>query len=237
MAETITAVFHYKDNGVDKTQQCNYSVKEYIRAIVEGSGYDEETVNLVKALADYGHWIQELLDDVRGWQIGTDYAEMNLFYKDTDVLYPEVNNVKSALSSYPHTMVPGTSDVEKIQFSVNFETESAVRVYFYMKDPNYSGQVSATVNGSPATAKKMDDGSYRVEIANINATELANKYTVELTTDSGVATATDVSPYGYARGVLAINDDRHIMGGYFAKYGVMCFYYYGEAAKAYKAKH
>ena len=106
-----------------------------------------------------------------------------------------------------------------------------------MKDADYSGLISATVNDQPATAKKMSDGSYRVEIANINASSLDEKYTVKLTTDSGVAQAIDVSPYAYARGVLAINDSRHVMGGYFAKYGVMCYYYYGEAAKAYKDAH
>lgn len=77
MEDTITATYHYRKNGEEKTVEKTYSVKEYVKTFdTYKDGFSKETTALIKSLADYGHYVQPFLSDARGWKIGTDYAEM-----------------------------------------------------------------------------------------------------------------------------------------------------------------
>ena len=74
MAEPITATFHWTEGGEEKTIGNTYAVRDYLigfdAALAEDpDAYDEQTIDLVHALADYGHYVQAFLADARGWTI------------------------------------------------------------------------------------------------------------------------------------------------------------------------
>ena len=66
MADKITATYHVMNGSTEvKTITNTCSVEDYIKVIVKGgnSTYGERTVELAKALADYGHYVQLYLSD------------------------------------------------------------------------------------------------------------------------------------------------------------------------------
>ena len=74
MADNITATFHY--GGETITEE--YRAKDYLDTVLAyGDEYSDELVKLVKAIKDFGHYVQPPLAHNNGWEIGVDYAEMD----------------------------------------------------------------------------------------------------------------------------------------------------------------
>ena len=232
MADTITATFHYGDG---QTVSEEYSIKQYIESFdtyVEEHPdvYDVETINLVHALADYGHYVQQFLLPVNGWTIGSgddQYADMDMFYANGY----DLNEVKTAVEDYgiQHTM---SSDIEVMSYSLRLDSDTAIYLYF-KPIADYDGSFTVTVNGNPATVKKQNDGRYLVKIQNIGAHMLGDPYTVVVTTSNGESTVT-LSSLSYVYSIL--NADAY-QNNSSAKNGVAAIYHYYAAAAAYKAKH
>ena len=227
MADTIIATFHYGD-GLTVSEE--YSIKKYIASfdtyIAEHPGvYDDETVNLVHALADYGHYVQPFLSAARGWTLGDgedQYAEMDLFYAQSY----DIDAVKTAVADYAidRTLC---ADIEKVTYSLLMDSNTAIYLYF-KPVADYSG--SFTVNGYMATKQK--DGRYLVKIPNIGAHKLGDPYTVIVTTANGESTVT-VSALSYVKGIL---DAEAYQNNTAAQYAAAIYFYYDAAIK-YKTSH
>ena len=183
MADTITATYHFRDG---LTISMTYSVEKYILKFLEyESQFSEKTRVLVRALADYGHYAQLYLADVNGWTLGVgddQYAPMNTYFTRS---YEE-SAVGSALADYAISVQSGTADITGVTFTTVMDSETSIRLFF-KRASGYTGTVTATVDGSPATIK--ESGSrYYVEIPNIPAHRLNLRHTVVLTTDGGTLT-------------------------------------------------
>ena len=99
MADDITATFHYGD-GQSITE--TYSVAKYIEDFAGvRSSYDEATINVVQAMADYGYFMQKVLSAANGWQLGIDHKEMTPLYflplKRREPRYPKSSGGRSCL--------------------------------------------------------------------------------------------------------------------------------------------
>ena len=215
-------MFHYGDG---QTIQKEYSVKEYIQSYEKVSAaYDETTTALVHAVADYGHYAQPPLSDYQGWKIGSDYAEMNVYYTEdlnTEGIRPEVE-------SFVIRKDLGTSEVERITFSLNMLTQTEMYIYVKLKD-GYTGSAVYTLDDNAASAGKTNDGEYYIRVSNIPAHKLNDWHTVTVKTASGTATVT-VAPMTYIRSFL--KDSRKPY-----QESVASLYYYYKAALAYRAVH
>ena len=66
MADTITATFTWQEDGETKTLTDTYSVKEYLDALLSDTNINENARALVKALQNYGHYVQPYLQLVNG---------------------------------------------------------------------------------------------------------------------------------------------------------------------------
>ena len=226
MADTITATFHYGD-GLTVSQE--YSIEQYIGTFGDmESQFDETTVSLVHALADYGHYVQLFLEGVKDWSLGDgddQYAPMDIFY-ETDGYNAEA--IAEDVAEFAFVRNNESTDIQKITYSVRLDSDTTILVYF-KPVKNYSGEFTVTLDGDPYTATP-EGGRYVVEIPNIGAHLLGTTYTIVATTDSGDATV-EVSVLSYVRGILnssAYADDTA------AKNGVCAIYAYYVAAKAYK---
>ena len=230
MADTISATFHYTEDGKEKTIEKTYSVKEYIEEFdaaleANSSAFDAETINLVHALADYGHYVQPFLSNARSWTIGTDYAEMDKYYAG------EYNytTIKGAVSAKAIDRQIEGNDIEKITYSLTLDSETAINVYFQMA-AGYNGSFSAKLDGDTYTASKQSDGRYLIKIKGISAHLLDDVHNIAVTTDGGGATV-KVAALSYVYGLLDMADasDEY-------KLAAAAIYSYSQAAEAYVAQ-
>ena len=229
MADTITATFHYKEDGKEKTIEKTYSVKEYIEgfdAVVAANPgqYSAETINLVHALADYGHYVQPFLSEARSWSIGTDYAEMDLVYTNSYNL----ENIKSEVAYKGIERDISGTDIEKITYSLTLDSDTAINLYFKMAE-GYSGKFEAKIGEENATPELLSDGRYRVKIKGISAHLLDDVHNIAVTTDGGGAIV-QVAALSYVYGLLDMADasDEY-------KLAAAAIYSYSQAAEAYVA--
>ena len=230
MAEPITATFHYYQDGVEKTVEKTYAVNDYFtsfeNAVTAGQITDGTTIDLVRALADYGHYVQPFLASNNGWTLGTEHAVMNgaNVYDETDV-----GNAKTAVAEKAIVRNVGSSQIAAVSYSLNLESETAIRIYLKMQD-GYTGSVTATLDGNTVDCVKQKDGRYRIEISGISAHKLDDVY--DITVSAGGDCAISVSALSYVNTVL--NSENDVFNNDTAHYAVTSLYNYYAKAMNYK---
>jgi endonuclease I len=194
MADTITATFHYGDGlTIGKT----YAVKDYFTAfdaaLAENpNAFGAKIQNLVKSVADYGHYVQPFLAAQNGWTIGTDYAEMTKFYTTSY----DVETIRSAVAGSAISIEATGSEIGAFNFSLVLDSETTIRL-FVSRGDGYTGPVTFKVDGVDAEATQLSNGRLLLEIPNLGAHMLSRTYTVSITTENSSATVT-VSALSYA---------------------------------------
>lgn len=203
MADKITATYHVMNGSTEvKTITNTYSVEDYIKVIVKGgnSEFGERTVELAKALADYGHYMQIYLSGLRGFALAADndnaYAPMNTYY---DIF--STSDAKSAVANYA-LVKEINDDIQKITYSMLFETDNSICVYVYPKS-TYTGSVSATLDGQACTVTDVNgNGSkYQIKISNFSAVAFTTTHSIVISTDAGDVNVS-VSAFSYLRSLL-----------------------------------
>lgn len=230
MAEQITATFHYIENGEEKTVKNTYAIRDYFdgfdAALAEDpDAYNEQTVNLVHATADYGHYVQAFLAGVKGFTLGTDYAEMDRFYTEEY----DLDAIRAALTDDAITVESNGADVTRFTFATVFDSATTIRLQFTVPK-GYSGAFTAeTSDGTPATVTKSGT-RYTVEIADIPAHDLGKSFTVTVTTDSGTMTVC-VSALSYVKIALDAYTDADSLNA------MAAIYIYAKATQDYKTAY
>ena len=223
MADTITATFHFTDNGEDRTIQTTYSAKQYFLMFDDSyaavpEAYSENMANLIMATADLGHYVQAYLSYVRPeWSLENgDHAEMDKFYHIyTD---DELIEATEAVASHALSISGSSSEIKKMTYKVNFDSDMAIHMIVVMK-PGYTGTLTATTeDGVDCVIVKQTDTKYMVEIPNVQAHQLSHKFTIHITTDSGTLTVVG-SGLTYAQMLLAgANGDAMVQNAMIAFY-------------------
>ncbi|MBP5271279.1 MAG: hypothetical protein ILO42_10015, partial [Clostridia bacterium] len=194
MAETITAVLHYGE-GLSVSQ--TYSASQYVDFIISNSAsYTPEALDLVKAIADYGHYVQPFLEANHDFVLGDDYAVMP---GQTVYTAADVTATASAVADCQIVKNTGDSQIEAVTFSLNLESETAIRIYLKVCN-GYTGTVTATVNGTPVDCVMQNDGRYRIEIGGIAAHQLGDVFNVSVS--AGGTCTVSVSGLSYVYTML-----------------------------------
>ena len=221
MADTIEAVFHWGGDG-EETVRFEYSAAQYISYIdTHATDYDGKTLNLVRAIADYGHYAQPFLAAANGWTVGEDHAAMTAHYAqsyDTDA-------VGEALAAYAAVKDYGDSRLTGVSYRLRLDSETALDVYI-TAESGVEVTAEASFNGKTYTARKQDDGRYLIHISGIPAHLLGTPAVI--TGDAGGAFRITVSALSYARDVLTGDC------GADAKNAMAALAAYYDAAIAYK---
>ncbi|MBQ3346557.1 MAG: CotH kinase family protein, partial [Synergistaceae bacterium] len=221
MAESITATFHY---GSDETITEEYRAKDYLDAALGGEGYSDELVNLVKAIKDFGHYVQPPLAHNNGWEIGVDYAEMDCADPEIDA---DSADVKGKLSDFAIVDESKGSGIKLVEMDLELNSETTINVYLNVS-ADYSGSVSAYLGESTENmAVKQNDGTYRITISGISAHMLGDVYTIHV--DAGGEFDIEVSALSYANAVMNSKraDDE-------LKKAVIALYKYYDATMEYR---
>ena len=244
MAQPVDATFHYsRDGEAAELSKPGISIKGYVEAFeadAEGNPdrYDDETVALVRAVADYGHWVQPFLSQANGWATGDGddrYAEMTTHYAESY----DAASVAGALAGYGMSRDLGASSVTKATASLSLVSETALDVTLTVAEGTTPSGVVATVGGEavdagePVRLGKAKDGGvrWRVRVAGIRAWRLGDE--VAVAGDAGGGFSVTASGLAYARAVLASGDFAE-NGGHDAMCALAAFH---DAEMAYRAKH
>ena len=228
MADGITAVFRYTRNGEAKTVSQTYFAKDYVEYVLSHTDeYSANAVALVEAIADYGHYVQPFLADANHWALGTDHAVMPNAntYSEADV-----SAARDAVENCVILRDPGDSRIEAVTYSLNLETETAIRIYLRVQD-GYKGAVTAALGETPVNCVRQKDGRYRIELGGIPAHRLGDAY--ELTVSAGGEFPISVSALSYVNTVL--NSESEAFDNDTAHWAVTSLYNYYAAAEAYLA--
>lgn len=236
MADTITATFHY---GEDQTVSETYSIKRYIDQFdAVQSSFDETTVNLVKALADYGHHVQRFLADAKNLTLGEGdnaYMPMSTFYRN-DYEYDAIAN---ALSSHAITRENDDPNINGLpSYTLVLDSETAIKLY-YKPVTGFTGDLYVEEDLESYTVP-LTSNRWMVEIPNISAHLLGEKHYILARTDGTQGNAlipcatVELSAMSYVYGVLTADA---YAGNTNAKNAVSSLYEYWQAAVAYKNAH
>ena len=228
IADNITAVFHYGD----KTVESNYTVEKYLNVIIENKdgAFDESTVELAKSIADYGHYIQPFLAEENNWIIGDKH---NATAKATEIDDIAIENALMAVQEFAFSKDLGTSDIDKIGYSLVLDSDTKLCLYLIVKD-GYSGNVTAMRENNIIPCEKQSDGSYLISISGISAHKLGNMNEITVNTDSGVCIIS-VSAISYVNTVLKSTAEN--LNTMAAKQAVTALYNYYAATLNYKNNH
>lgn len=233
MADKITPVLHYFIDGKEATVELpQYSVEDYIEFVAENPGrYNETVVTAVKALADYGHYSQQYLADLHGFEVGLNgkYDEMGTCYTSSysnfasDILH----EMSDAGYNTGNIFSNVSDNVESISYTLNLESEISMYIYVTLKE-GISINEATLVNGRQLTIKQTGESTYRIEINGIKAYELVSYYDVRVNDNEGRdITYARISPFHYITKVLETYDfDRD---NYQICNAVCSLYYYCDA--------
>ena len=164
MAAEIVAQLH---DGNARGEEYKYSVREYAKYILDHyDDYNEKTINLVKAMLNYGSAAQEYFLN----ESGSDLANYDL---DTD--YNKVDDVTAETINKPYNAI-----VTKLPEDVTFEgvtlsLRSKTTLSFYFK----SDIDLSTVLGDDYPIETTPDGYQVYRIRGISASELDNDFDID----------------------------------------------------------
>ena len=206
MADTITAVLHYGNGG---TYINTYRVEEYFQYVREHkteSPYSE-IIDLVEALASYGHYVQSFLADANHWEVGDQHAAMDTHtvnYGSSDIANYRDNVVAPGTYS---PVVTGRPDGVSLTYSLNLETTTTIRI-FLRCDGGFAPDfiTGASIDGVAVDPVVQSDGRIRIDITGITAQNLGKAYTVEVLTVNGTITI-NLSALSYVSLVIDNSND------------------------------
>ena len=230
MADTVTATLYYTATGSSDVLsiQKQYSVKDYIdyyEPYLNGSQTysDAELIDLLKALADYGHYAQLFLDDMHDWTLNVDYAAMNGYATAYDY-----STIKTATADAVFTKAFGSSAIESAGIALALDSNTALRIVLTMKDN--TTVPSITVDGHTVTPGQP---MFLVFGAGLRAQNLDKTYT--LNGDANGSFKITACPMYYVNFILNMNAQSTVYPSMQHAYDcITALYRYCEAVKAYR---
>ena len=192
MADDVKATVHYFDeNGDEKTFVTNSNGQAYLQKFDDSDG--EKTYDLVKAVNDYGYYLQKYLCNAAAtpWTYGVDHVSMDKCFTDTSAYENNRLTYLSELSAYAK-QINKNADINKFNYSLSLEADTTLIVRV-KPEASYTGSLDITVTDSDNnpvafTTSKMADGRTQVNIPNISAHKLGDTYTVSVKTTNGTST-------------------------------------------------
>ena len=220
MAEDITAVFHYGEDGAE-TIETTVSVVDYLTNIKNNSTqYAKELVELASAIGDYGYYCQKYLNRVNN--LGDKYAAM----PDPDTAEYDFEELAGLTDIYKAAVSLGDSAIDKVSCSLKLDSSTVMRISFMTKN-GFEGTPEVTVQGGEAFVPEQRGGKYVFDIEGLSAHKLADMNDISIMADGECKV--NVSAMSYANAVLAKSDDSD------AQNAMASLYQYYEKAMAYRA--
>ena len=162
MTDVVSAQVMVGDEAVgsvktmDVATYCNWVIENYT---------DADTVNLMKAMLNYGASAQLLFGHNTDDLANAKLSEADKVLADVDA------------SAYKHSVAGTEEGIEVTSMTLLLDSETTIRVYFTLTGSKTIDQYTFRVNGKEVTAVEKD-GKYYVQIPNIPAHRLSEMYQV-----------------------------------------------------------
>ena len=223
MADVITATLNYKDGNETKTTTLKCRAKDYLDYGIEHET-DTTTRELLKAIKDYGHYVQPSLAQENGWTVGKEHAEMDCATDET-TFDGYISGAQSDVSANYAAEI--SSNTAGITTTYQLDLKSDTEIYVYVSP---ASSVSATyLDGSEYSV--IQDGRYCVNISGVSAHLLGSPYTVTVKYGDSKEFDIKISALSYVNTVLSNSSDSVI------RRAVTSLYRYYTATKAYRQAH
>ena len=178
-----------------------YSVAQYIadfdKLLAKDSrAFDKTTVDLVHALADYGHYEQTYLAGLHRWEIGSGHAEMPAYSEFTD---DTRSAACEAAASHAPTANKNTAESHVESVSLSLDLLSSTTLELYAKTDGTKDVTSMTLaDGTELELTNTLDREWGAKVPNIMAHNLSDVLNVTITTTGGTTATMNVSPCMFA---------------------------------------
>ncbi len=156
MADTITAQVIDETGAISKSK--SMSVRSYCDWIIANYS-DEATVNLMKAMLNYGASAQVLFD----YNV-EDLANVNLAEADKVLTAADA-------SAFAHSRSGSEDGIKPVSYTLLLDSETTIRVYFQLTGDKTIDEYTFAVDGETVTPVEKD-GRYYIELRNIAAHKL-----------------------------------------------------------------
>ncbi|MBR5923715.1 MAG: hypothetical protein IKZ59_07980, partial [Clostridia bacterium] len=216
--------FHYAGNTLTGDA---YAVKDYIDYVVANSGsFTAETVTLVKAIGDYGHYAQDYLGPKNSWVAGTDYVALAKYRAadyGTDDYTAKAGEIVTAAKDIYATGVTSGNGYGKYRYTLNFDSRTSLIVKIF-----YDAAITVNTTYAGTIARDVGTHDYDLYLANIPISQFGDDIVVDGIVD-GTGYSITLSGLSYVHGVLTSGLSAA------AKNAVSALYDYYTAAIAYQA--
>ena len=212
LADTVEATYHFGEEG---TLIDTYSAVTYIEGAKRVFPDKEKLINLVNALQDYGHYLQN-----SGWTDDRSHAAIE------GITELDQDSIDFALDSVSEMAIEkdlGTSGIADVKFALTLNSKTVINVFVK------PGEESFTVANATANGTRVIDGDtyYQYDTVSIGAGHLGKIYKVTLTTETGRATI-KASAMSYVNAVLnntSFTDEKRLaMAAYYNYYAAVSAY-------------
>ncbi len=222
MADLITATFCYR-NG--RTQETQFTAQEYLKAAK--TQYTGVTKEAVESVADYGHYVQEYLTEVNQTDDGHETIEAA-----TTITQQNITAAKNATVDYAIQRKPvQDSYIISTPFSLSVNDTITINLYVETEDNREITALLTRPGESEPEEMTVErvNGKYRVRIAGIKASELADSFIITLNA-GGADMPVTVSALSYVQAVLSNPEHGEDSA---ARKAVTAIYQYYVKTKAY----
>ena len=199
MADEITADFHYRVNGEEQTVSQIYTAEAYLNALVSNDEISDEVKALARSLLDYGYYSQAFLSGIENRTVDADHVRMTTHFTES-YSGEQIADILDELAD--QTFLRDRNRNIRTA-SCSLVLDSATSIYLYL-DPaeDYSGEISAVVDGAPVPVSSEADGRYLIVIPEISADQLGDTHRVVVTTAGADPMTVQVSALSYVKACL-----------------------------------
>lgn len=190
LAQPVTATIHC---GRHLSQEKVSSVRDCIKSLVAGErgATDAHEIELAKALADVGHYVQPFFAACNDWSVGTDYQAMDLFYTKRYRL----DDFERVLAKHHIVCETKDTDIEKVECSLELGPHATMKVYLTPKE-GVSIKGRARFGDRLFRPEEQKDGRYLISVTDIAPQEFTTEMMFGVYSYSGDYDIR-ISPYAY----------------------------------------
>ena len=233
MADVITpTLIYYLDAQETAVEGEPYSTADYIEFVRNNSSlFEENVVNLVEALADYGHFAQVYLSRIHNFSAGNGEGDKYALVDCNNTLSYDYDEVRNADEFTGRTFVKSFDEDKVNSLSYSLDLESTTNLYLYLDVKSGVVPDEATLaDGTVLPIMKRSKNLYRVSIKGIKASELGNDFSITVKQGGETIAEATVSPMSYIATVL--NAESGSLTQADIRDAVCSIYYYYKAAQA-----
>ena len=217
MADKIEAVYYHNNEEIVRKE---YTVKENLDYLKDHTGGD--TLALVKATMNYGHYIQPYLAAANNWTTGRDHAIMPA----DGPITPDGNPAQDYGFAFT-TTEEYNQYVDHTEFYLTLDAGTELNVRVYLKN---GGTVTGTANGAPVNPVSRSGNSWVLSLSGIPSNALDIQYPFSCWVDNQKVFDLRISALTYANILLGRSNSSDVI----EKTALTALYEYAMAAKKYR---